>query len=55
MNYREGMMTYNPPSFPKVLTTAHFLRVFVDINIGLSVKVLDPVGPWLQFSVFEDG
>jgi len=26
----------------------------VDINVALGVKVLDLVGPCLQFSVFED-
>jgi len=27
----------------------------VDIEIGLSMNVLDLVDPWLEFSFFEDG
>jgi len=36
------------------MTTTHFPRVFMDINVAQSVKVLDLVGPCLQLSVFED-
>lgn len=27
----------------------------MDIQVGLAVDVLDFVGPWLQFSIPEDG
>ena len=30
-------------------------RVFMDVEVGVVVKVLDLVGPWFQFSVLEDG
>ena len=51
------MSTYEPHSLSKVSegTKAQLLRVYFDIEIGLSVNVLDLVDPWLQFSVFEDG
>lgn len=35
--------------------TTHDPRVYVDIEIGLSVNVLNLVDPRLQFSVLEDG
>ena len=51
------MLTYEPPSFPKILgrTTTHFPGAVLDIGVGVIVKVLDLVDPWLQFPVFEDG
>ena len=51
------MSTYKPPPLSEVLSgaTAHFPRVCLDIEVGLRLKVLDLVDPWLQFSVFEDG
>ena len=51
------MPTYEPPSLSKIFrgTTTHFSRVHLDIEVRLSVDVLDLVDPWLQFSVLEYG
>ena len=51
------MSTYEPPSLSKIFsgTTTHFSRVYVDIEEGISVDILDLVCPWLQFSAFENG
>ena len=42
------MQTYEPRSVLKILggTATHFFRVFVDIQVGPSVEVLDLVNPW---------
>jgi hypothetical protein len=49
--------TYDPTSLLKGLSrkTTHFPRVFEDIKVGPSINVLDFVGTWLQFSIYEDG
>ena len=52
------IQTYKSLSFPKILggTKMHFpRRVFMDIDVGVVIKVLDLVDPRLYFSVFEDG
>ena len=51
------MPTYEPPSFSKVFggATTHVPHVYLDIEVSLSVDVLDLVDPWVWFSVFEDG
>ena len=51
------MWTYEPLSLFEVVggTATQFPRVHLDIEVGLSVIVLDLVNPRLQFSIFEDG
>ena len=46
-DHRLGMAAYDSPSLRKILTTTHLPRVFMDVNVGLVVKVLDLVDPWL--------
>jgi hypothetical protein len=49
--------TYKPSplSERRGRSTTHRLRVLMNIQVGLAVKVLDFVDSWLQFSIFEDG
>ena len=57
-SHRQAIPAYESLSLSKILgrTKVHFpRRVFMDIEIGVVVKVLDLVGPWFQFSVLEDG
>jgi len=57
VNRRRQVATYEPPSLLKSpgRTTTNLSRVFMDIEVGLRVQVLDLVDPRLQFSVLEDG
>ena len=57
VNHRREIPTYEPPSLSEIScrTTTHAPRVYLDIKESLSVNVLDLVGPWLQFSIYEDG
>ena len=50
------MRTYDPHSLSEIIggTTKQFLRVRLNIEVGLSVNVLDLVDPWLQLFTFED-
>ena len=56
-NNRPRKRTHQPVSLLNVLgrTTTHLPRVFLDIEVGPRVKILDLVDSWLQSSVFEDG
>jgi len=49
-------LAYEASSFFEIFggTTAHFPRVYLNVEVCLGVNVLDLVDPWLQLSVFED-
>ena len=49
--------TCETPSLPEIFggTIGHFPRVYLYIEVGFIVNVLDLVDPWLQFPVPEDG
>ena len=51
------MPTYEPPSLPEIFggTATHVHRVYLDVEVGLSVNVLDRVDSRLQLPVFEEG
>ena len=51
------MATYKPSPLFKVFggATTHFPRMYRNVEVGLTLDVLDLVDPWLQFSVLEDG
>ena len=49
--------TYEAPSLSEIFggTTAHFPCMYLDIEVGLSVNVLNLVDPGLQPSALKDG
>jgi len=57
LNHRCQILTYEPPPLSKIVggSTTHAPRMYLDIEEGFSVDVLDLVDPRLQFSVSEDG
>ena len=57
-NLERGRLTYKSPSFSKVSgwTATHLPRVHLDIEVIISLNVLDLVDPWLEPSTLvEDG
>lgn len=49
--------TYKTPSLSESCgwSTANVSRVLLDVQVGLTIEVLDFVDPWFQSSVYEDG
>jgi len=53
---RRRAPAYEAPPFFEIFcgTTAHFPRVYLNVEVRLGVDVLDLVDPWFQFPVVED-
>ena len=48
------MWTYEPPSLSGIFDRTQFPRVYLDVEVCLSVNVVDLVDPRPQISIFED-
>ena len=48
---------YESPSLPEIFggTTTEFPRIYLNVEVRLSIDVLNLVDPWLQFSALKDG